>query len=417
MTADRMAAGTGAAKGRAAVSSNRRELVSGATKLLLVTSASTAALEALFAGTPERAKEYRELDHWWGMVIDIEKCIGCGNCVRACKTENDVPLEPFYFRTWVERYHVPEGPGTRGGGHPDVDSPNGGYDGFPERYHARRRLQELLRAEALQPLRALALRPGLPGGRDLREPRRRGAGGQDLLPRLPLLRAGLPLRLPLHRPADPHRRTSARLCYHRITKGLTTACCETCPTGGAHARRPEEPERPDPRVPARRTRSRCSSRRWRPGRRPTTTASTARCGREATMESILHAVEGFMYPNEVELQWSLLIVLYPFITGLVAGAFILASLERVFNVAGGQADLPPGAADRARLPAGRAAAAAAPPRPPRALARDVPDAAHHLGHGDVRLRLPLVPAGRAGARDLARLPAGDRADAPGRAAG
>lgn len=39
-----------------------------------------------------------------------------------------------------------------------------------------------------------------------------------------------------------------------------------------------------------------------------------------------------MYPNEIELQWSVLIVLYPFITGLVAGAFILASLERVFNV-------------------------------------------------------------------------------------
>jgi len=44
------------------------------------------------------------------------------------------------------------------------------------------------------------------------------------------------------------------------------------------------------------------------------------------------AVDGFMYPNEMELQWSILIVLYPFITGLVAGAFILASLERVFNV-------------------------------------------------------------------------------------
>jgi len=36
-------------------------------------------------------------------------------------------------------------------------------------------------------------------------------------------------------------------------------------------------------------------------------------------------VEGFIYPNELELQWSVLIVLYPFITGLVAGAFILAS--------------------------------------------------------------------------------------------
>jgi Ni/Fe-hydrogenase subunit HybB-like protein len=43
-------------------------------------------------------------------------------------------------------------------------------------------------------------------------------------------------------------------------------------------------------------------------------------------------VQGFMYPNEIELQWSILIVLYPYITGLVAGAFILASLERVFNV-------------------------------------------------------------------------------------
>src|SRR5512133_923126 len=46
----------------------------------------------------------------------------------------------------------------------------------------------------------------------------------------------------------------------------------------------------------------------------------------------MNGVEGFMYPNEIALQWSVLIVLYPFITGLVAGAFILASLERVFHV-------------------------------------------------------------------------------------
>jgi Ni/Fe-hydrogenase subunit HybB-like protein len=50
------------------------------------------------------------------------------------------------------------------------------------------------------------------------------------------------------------------------------------------------------------------------------------------METILSGVQGYMYPNEVELQWGILIVLYPFITGLVAGAFILASLERVFRV-------------------------------------------------------------------------------------
>jgi Ni/Fe-hydrogenase subunit HybB-like protein len=50
------------------------------------------------------------------------------------------------------------------------------------------------------------------------------------------------------------------------------------------------------------------------------------------MGPLLPGVEGYMYPNEIELQWSILIVLYPYITGLVAGAFILASLERVFKV-------------------------------------------------------------------------------------
>ena len=43
-------------------------------------------------------------------------------------------------------------------------------------------------------------------------------------------------------------------------------------------------------------------------------------------------IDGFMYPNEIELAWSVLIVVYPYVTGLVAGAFILASLERIFHV-------------------------------------------------------------------------------------
>jgi predicted membrane protein len=46
----------------------------------------------------------------------------------------------------------------------------------------------------------------------------------------------------------------------------------------------------------------------------------------------LQDVTGYIYPNEFVLHWELLIVLYPYLTGLVAGAFILASLERVFNV-------------------------------------------------------------------------------------
>lgn len=46
----------------------------------------------------------------------------------------------------------------------------------------------------------------------------------------------------------------------------------------------------------------------------------------------LKKVDGFIYPNEIVLNWDLLIVMYPYITGLVAGAFILASLNRVFAI-------------------------------------------------------------------------------------
>jgi predicted membrane protein len=53
---------------------------------------------------------------------------------------------------------------------------------------------------------------------------------------------------------------------------------------------------------------------------------------EPHLYDMLSQVDGFIYPNEIELQWGILIVLYPYLTGLVAGAFILASLERVFQV-------------------------------------------------------------------------------------
>ena len=46
----------------------------------------------------------------------------------------------------------------------------------------------------------------------------------------------------------------------------------------------------------------------------------------------LHQAVGFIYPNEAEIHWSILIAVYPYLTGLVAGAFILASLVKVFNV-------------------------------------------------------------------------------------
>jgi tetrathionate reductase subunit B len=43
----------------------------------------------------------------YGFGVSVDKCIGCARCVVACKTENDVPKEPFFYRTWVERYIIP----------------------------------------------------------------------------------------------------------------------------------------------------------------------------------------------------------------------------------------------------------------------------------------------------------------------
>ena len=41
---------------------------------------------------------------------------------------------------------------------------------------------------------------------------------------------------------------------------------------------------------------------------------------------------GFLFPNDLHAHWSVMIVLYPYITGLVAGAFIVSSLYHVFGV-------------------------------------------------------------------------------------
>ncbi len=51
------------------------------------------------------------------------------------------------------------------------------------------------------------------------------------------------------------------------------------------------------------------------------------------MESIIHfsPYTGWVYPNETVFEWSVLIAVYPYLTGLVAGAFTVSSLYQVFG--------------------------------------------------------------------------------------
>ena len=67
---------------------------------------------------------YQPGKHQWVFIVDTTRCIGCGRCVRACKEENHVPMDPDYNRTWIERYVQT----TDGEWH--VDSPDAGINGF-----------------------------------------------------------------------------------------------------------------------------------------------------------------------------------------------------------------------------------------------------------------------------------------------
>ena len=216
----------------------RRDFLIIGSRVLVMTAATAGALEHVLAGTPEAAPTWNTAEHWWAMAIDIDKCIGCGNCVRACKAENNVVDEPFYFRTWVERYHVDPADME----HPIVDSPNGGFDGFPERYPDGSGktffVPKLCNHCAHSPCVQVC-----PVGATFESPDGVVLVDKDYCIGCRYCVQACPYGC---RYIDPRTHTvdKCTLCYHRITKGLTTACVETCPTGArqlADLKNPKDP--------------------------------------------------------------------------------------------------------------------------------------------------------------------------------
>jgi Fe-S-cluster-containing dehydrogenase component len=218
---------------------DRRTFLGQTGKFLILSASAALAWEHVLAGTPQSAPNYNMKDHWWGMAIDIEKCIGCGTCVRACKTENDVLLEEGNFRTWVERYVVD----TADLEHPRVESPNGGYAGFHESEVTGASLKMFFVPKLCNHCERSPCVQVCPVGATFESP-----DGVVLVDTSYCLGCRYCVQACPYGCRFIDRRTETvdkcSLCYHRITKGLTTACCETCPTGAralADLKNPKDP--------------------------------------------------------------------------------------------------------------------------------------------------------------------------------
>jgi len=178
-----------------------------------------AAAEKFFHDPPWKRKK-----PYWGYAIDTTKCIGCGRCVGACKTENDVPREPFYFRTWVERYAV------RRDGETGVDSPNGGQDGYPPLRDPQEVAKSFFVPKLCNQCEHSPCVQVCPVGASYKTEdgvvmvdRKTCIGCRYCIQACPY---GSRYFHPVLRVAD-----KCTLCYHRIHKGLRPACVEVCPTG------------------------------------------------------------------------------------------------------------------------------------------------------------------------------------------
>lgn len=165
----------------------------------------------------------------WRFIVDITKCIGCGKCVKACKLENDVPLEAEYNRTWVERYTITETEEVF------VDSPNAGIDGFTAE-HVNKKYQDLdIRKSFFVP--KLCNQCERPPCVSVCPVAATYATEEGVV--LVNRHACIGCRYCIQacpyggRFLDPRLKVVDKCtwCYHRITKGLLPACVEVCPVG------------------------------------------------------------------------------------------------------------------------------------------------------------------------------------------
>ena len=174
--------------------------------------------EAAADATPE----YDWTKHRWVYLIDTRLCIGCGACVRACRAENNVP-EGMY-RTWVERYEIPVE------GESYVDSPDGGANGFQRVTTGLHVEKAFFVPKICNHCQQTPCIQVCPVGASYRT-----RDGVILVDEKHCIGCGYCVQACPYgsRFINPNNHTAEKctLCYHRITKGLTTACVGICPVG------------------------------------------------------------------------------------------------------------------------------------------------------------------------------------------
>jgi len=212
----------------------RRELLKNTIKGIALLSLPISAIEII---SPERilADTQAQSRTRWVFLIDTYKCVGCGFCVRACKLENEVPYDANVTRTWVERYVLTKD------GRLFADTPKGARDGFitnrielGEGRHQDIKKEDIKKAFFVPKLCNQCENPPCvqvcPVGATYQ-----AIDGVVLVDRKWCIGCGYCIMAcpygvrffhPIHKVAE-----KCNFCYHRITKGMKTACVNACPFG------------------------------------------------------------------------------------------------------------------------------------------------------------------------------------------
>jgi len=194
--------------------------------------------------TPAEAKaSVGDADTRWVFLIDVQKCVGCGFCVKACKKENEVPYDAPITRTWVERYVITKD------GKSHIDTPNAGRDGYTTRKIRGEDIppEDITKAFFIPKLCNQCNNPACvqvcPVGATYQT-----LDGVVLIDRTWCIGCGYCIMAcpygvryfhPVYKVAD-----KCTFCYHRISKGMKTACVQACPFGARQIGNLKDPDDP-----------------------------------------------------------------------------------------------------------------------------------------------------------------------------